>query len=132
METAGVSSSGQHPADVRTGGRMGIRRQLVVAYVLLGVARVVIMFISEEMAPSVGLLDIVIAVSLAVGLWRGSRATWQVAVALEGLTLLLLLWLLAVPWGWDQVALVALVALRLAVLLQRPLRIRQGVTVASG
>jgi hypothetical protein len=132
METAGVSSSGQHPADVRTGGRMGIRRQLVVAYVLLGVARVAIMFISEEMAPSVGLLDIVIAVSLAVGLWRSSRATWQVAVALEGLTLLLLLWLLAVPWGWDQVALVALLALRLAVLFQRPLRIGHGVTVASG
>jgi hypothetical protein len=111
---------------------MGIRRQLVVAYVLLGVARVAIMFISEEMAPSVGLLDIVIAVSLAVGLWRSSRATWQVAVALEGLTLLLLLWLLAVPWGWDQVALVALLALRLAVLFQRPLRIGHGVTVASG
>ena len=127
MESAGLSSPASHrdsPSGRRR--RLPIRRQLVVAYVVLGLARIIVMGLSEEMAPSVGLLDIAIAVSLAVGLWRGARPAWYVAVALDGLVLVLLLWSLTVPWGSGQTALVMLVALRLAVLLQRPLRLRSS------
>lgn len=115
-------NAGEPRGSGRRDAGVHVRRQLVVAYVVLHIADLVVVALSDDLFASIGLLEAVIAVALAVGLWQGRRLAWQLAVALEALILVALLLLLAVPWGAAVTAVVALTALRLAILLQRPLR----------
>ena len=112
--------------------RLDVRRQLVLGYLVLRLGNVVVMGLSDDMSPSLGFLDVVLVAALVIGMWRGSRLAWTLALALEVFTLAVILLATAAPWSTGMIALFALNALRVAVLLQRPLRPKPAPRRAAG
>jgi hypothetical protein len=99
------------------------RRRLVAAYVVMHLGEYALTVLSEEMTVGSGAwLHAAIVGGLAIGLWRGRRLAWHVALVLEVLTFILLVLLLLAPWGLAITMVMVLRGLRIAVLLQRPLQ----------